>query len=107
MDFREAVRLAESIIERFEKVEGKEWGVEGAVMELAKQVGELSKLVMAYEGYYIDDPRRTGTKEGIADELADILYAVIRVARHYHIDLLQAHLDARAAEDRSLRAVGA
>lgn len=107
MDFREAVRLAEGIIERFEKVEGKEWGVEGAVIELAKQVGDLSKRVMAYEGYYLDDPRRKGTKEGIADELADVFYAIVRIARHYEIDLLKAHLDARAAEDRSLKAIGA
>jgi hypothetical protein len=38
-------------ISRFQKIEGKEWGIEGATIELAKQVGQLSALVMNREGY--------------------------------------------------------
>jgi NTP pyrophosphatase (non-canonical NTP hydrolase) len=106
MDFQEAIRLTEDIIGRFERVEGRDWAVEGALMELSKQVGELSKLVMAYENYYVEAPARTATLDQIGDELADILYAVIRVARHYRIDLLQAHLNARAGEDSYLKSRG-
>jgi NTP pyrophosphatase (non-canonical NTP hydrolase) len=110
MKFREAVQLAEGIIARFEKVENRDWGVEGALIELSKQVGELSKLVMVRERYYVSDhvsdPQVTASAEKIADELADILYAVIRIARHYRIDLEQAHLDAREGEDRYLRSRG-
>lgn len=37
---------------RFEKIEGRPWGVEGATIELIKQVGELAKYVMVVENYY-------------------------------------------------------
>ena len=39
----------------------------------------------------------------IGDELADILYCVIRVAEHYGIDVEAAHVEARR---RELRYVG-
>ena len=111
MSFREAVALAESIISRCEKIEGRAWGAEGAVIELSKQVGELSRLVMAMEGYYFPqrgklDKQYQASREKIGDELADVLYAVIRIARHYQIDLLAAHLKARKGEDASLRRMG-
>ena len=38
------------------------------------------------------------TDAEIADELADILYCIIRVADHYHVDLEHAHLQARQQE---------
>ena len=102
------VQLAERIIERFEKIEQRSWGAEGAMIELQKQVGELAKLIMVQEKYYFDkrnelDPKYEANKEKIADELADILYAIIRLAKHYNIDLLDAHLKAREKEDEFLK----
>jgi len=106
--FKEAIELANSIIERFKKIEGKEWGIDGAMIELSKQVGELSKLVMNYEGYYFKDREKLdkqylATKEKIGDELADILFAIIRIAKHYNIDLIDAHIKARQEEDKFLK----
>ncbi len=111
MNFKEAIKLAEEIIKRFEKIEGKKWGAEGSLIELQKQVGELSKLIMVYEKYYFSDRDKTDkqyetTKEKIADELADIFYAIIRIAKHYNIDLEKAHIEARKAEDNFLRSKG-
>ena len=111
LSFKEAVKLAENIIGRFEKIEGKPWGAEGALIELTKQVGELSKLIMAYENYYFSDRAQLNkqyeaTPEKIADELADVLYALIRIAKHYNIDLAKAHLEARSAEDHFLLSIG-
>jgi len=108
MEFKEAIELAHSIIERFEKLERKKWGVEGAMMELSKQVGELSKLVMMHEKYYFEDRDKLDkqyevNKEKIADELADILYAIIRIAKEYDIDLEGAHIKARKQEDEFLK----
>lgn len=110
--FKEAILQAERIIERFEKIEGKPWKAEGAMIELSKQVGELAKLVMTKEKYYFQerekiDAQYLATKEKIADELADVLYAVIRIARHYKIDLLEAHIKARQSEDAFLKSKGA
>jgi len=39
--FDEAIEKIRRNVKRFEKIEGKPWGVEGAVIELAKQVGDL------------------------------------------------------------------
>jgi len=108
ISFKDAIKLAEGIIERFEKIEGKKWGAEGSVIELQKQVGELSKLIMVYEKYYFSDRDKLDkqyetTKEKIGDELADIFYAIIRIARHYNIDLEKAHVEARKEEDDFLK----
>ncbi len=91
--------MAEDVVARFEKIEARPWGVEGATMELSKQVGELSKFILMREEYYFSDraeldPHYLATDENIADEMADVLYAVIRIAKHYRIDLVEAHLAA-------------
>lgn len=52
MSFQEAIELYRGIYHRFEKVEGKPWGVNGAMIELSKQVGDLSKCIMLKEEYY-------------------------------------------------------
>ncbi len=108
LTFKESIELAHGIIERFEKIEGKKWGAEGSIIELQKQVGELSKLIMVYEKYYFsdrdkEDSQYESTIEEIGDELADILYAIIRIAKHYNIDLEKAHIDARKKEDEFLK----
>jgi NTP pyrophosphatase (non-canonical NTP hydrolase) len=43
----------------------------------------------------------------IGDELADIFAQVIRVADYYNIDLTEAHIQARRAEDDDLSRRGA
>ena len=111
MSFNEALELAKKIIKRFEKIENRPWGVEGSIIELSKQVRELSKLVMVYEKYYFQnkdkpDNKYPVSKEKIGDELADILYAIIRIAEHYNIDLLEAHIKAREEEDKFLKSKG-
>jgi NTP pyrophosphatase (non-canonical NTP hydrolase) len=111
ISFKEAIDLAKRIIKRFEKIEGKPWKVEGAMIELSKQVGELAKLVMVYEKYYFSDISESGKgyeadKKKIGDELADILYAIIRIANYYKIDLVEAHIRARQAEDNLLKSKG-
>lgn len=104
MDFKELIKITEDRIKRFEKIEGRKWGVEGAMIELSKQVGDLSKFIMMYEKYYFSDRDKLdkqyeADKEKIGDELADILFAIIRIARHYGIDLEEAHLKEKKAED--------
>src|SRR3989344_5596145 len=104
MKFQEAIDLTKKVISRFEKIEGKPWGINGLMIELSKQVGDLSKLVMAYEGYYPksrekEDKKYLATKEKIGDELADLLFIIIRISDYYQIDLEKAHIDARKGED--------
>ena len=111
MTFKEAIDLAVGIIKRFKKVEGKPWEINGSMIELSKQVGDLSRLVMSYEGYYPKnrdkiDKKYLANKEKISDELADLLFMVIRIADYYNIDLEKAHVKARKGEDKYLKSLG-
>jgi NTP pyrophosphatase (non-canonical NTP hydrolase) len=96
------IEINQSVATAFDKRERRPWGVETLVLELSKQVGDLARAVLTTENYYLADRDKhpaygRGTSR-IADELADILYCVIRLADHYEIDLEQVHLSAREAE---------
>lgn len=111
MTFKEVINLAVDIIKRFETIEGKPWKIDGSMIELSKQVGDLSKLVMSYEGYYPknrgkQDKEYLATKDKIADELADLLFIIIRIANYYKIDLEKAHIKARKGEVKYLKSYG-
>jgi uncharacterized protein YabN with tetrapyrrole methylase and pyrophosphatase domain len=109
--FSDAIKATQQNIARFEKIEGKPWGVEGAVIELAKQVGQLSALVMNREGYYFSEREKLSsnydsTNDNIADELVDIMFAVVRIASHYNINLVDASAEVRQSEDKFLKQKG-
>lgn len=98
-------------IKRFEKIEGRPWGAEGAVIELAKQVGDLAALIMTKEGYYFQNREQYRDKyskntEAIADELADITFAVTRIAKHYNIDIMEATKKAAQEDERWFKEKG-
>lgn len=104
--FEDLVAITRRVIAAFDAAERRPWSIEATMIELMKQTGDLAKHVMVTEHYYLEDRDRTlvyhTSTENIADELADILYCLIRVAEHYHIDLEQAHLEARRKELRYL-----
>ena len=107
MTFQEAIQLYRDVYKRFEKVEYKQWGINGAMIELSKQVGDLSKWVMVKEQYYaMDGKMPDNINEHIGDELADIFGQLIRVADYYGIDLEQAHYKARDGEREGLKSMG-
>jgi NTP pyrophosphatase (non-canonical NTP hydrolase) len=94
--FQEVIGKTLKVIKEFEKVEKRKWGIEGSMIELSKQVGDLAKNVMMYEGYYMAGRDKLSnyqtSKEKIADELSDLLFMIIRIAEHYKIDLKKEHL---------------
>ncbi|MEK7153685.1 MAG: MazG-like family protein, partial [Patescibacteria group bacterium] len=110
--YEEVLRLTRENIKRFQKIEERDWGAEGALIELAKQVGELAKLIMVQEKYYLtnraalDKQYEAGTVH-IGEELGDIYFVLIRLADHYGIDFLQACYEARKEEDGFLKTKGA
>ncbi|SNY29341.1 NTP pyrophosphatase, house-cleaning of non-canonical NTPs [Paractinoplanes atraurantiacus] len=62
------------------------WGPEQFMTGFVGDVGDLAKLVMAAEG-------RRGDQEGdvrdnLGHELADCLWSVLVLARHYDVDLV-------------------
>ena len=97
--FKEVVEKTNEVIKAFQKAEQRDWGIEGNMIELMKQVGDLSKNVMIFEKYYItkktNDPSyNKDSKDEIGDELSDIFFMLIRIANHYKIDLEKAHMKA-------------
>jgi NTP pyrophosphatase (non-canonical NTP hydrolase) len=106
ISFQDAIELYRAVYHQFEKIEGRPWGVEGAIIELVKQVGELAKYVMVVENYYFSSREKQSgyeaNKEKIGNELADVIAQVIRIADHYQIDLVEAHIQARKEELESL-----
>jgi NTP pyrophosphatase (non-canonical NTP hydrolase) len=104
--FQELLEMTRTVIRAFDAAEQRPWPIEAAMIELMKQVGDLARRVMVAERYYLPDrvrnPAYATSTNDIADELADILYCVIRVAEHYDIDLEQAHITARRKEMRYL-----
>ena len=106
---REAIDAGRDIVARCVQIQPRTWGAEGAIIELVKQVGDLARHVMVYEGYYAerDDAERYGDdKKLIADELVDIFTGVIRLAEHYEIDLASDIDVVRKAEDEWLKSKG-
>jgi len=72
-------------LERFSSVEPKRWSIEGSIMELATEVGDLTELVLRKEYYkknIYDD-----LDYQIRDELADILFILINIADLYDINI--------------------
>ena len=101
------IDINRQVADSFDERERRPWGLEVIMIELAKQVGDLARAVLTTEGYYLADrdsqPAYAAGQERIANELADIMYCVMRVAEHYGIDLEAAHVKARTAEWRLLR----
>ena len=93
--FQEVIDETSYGISLFEKVEKRKWGIEGSMIELSKQVGELSKGVMMMENYYLSArdnvPEYTTDKSKLADELWDIFFMTVRIANYYGIDLEKEH----------------
>lgn len=87
--FQRLLKQTRDMVAQFQKVEQKPWGVEGAMIELSKQVGDLSKRVMVAEKYYLKSREgRSGyeaSKEMIADEIFDIWFCLVRIADYYKI----------------------
>ncbi|MFA6255241.1 MAG: hypothetical protein WC675_04420 [Patescibacteria group bacterium] len=97
LTFKEVIQKTNEVIKAFQEVEQRKWGIEGNMIELTKQIGELGKNVMMIENYYLaerkNDPNyNTASKEEIGNELSDIFFILIRIANHYGIDLEKVHL---------------
>lgn len=102
-EFQEVVEITRKVVSEFEKREQKKWGIEGATIELGKQLGDLCKLVMAQEKYYLrerdSDPTYKTNKDKIGDELSDIWFCMVRIADYYQIDLEEALVEARKRDE--------
>ncbi|MGE5340478.1 MAG: radical SAM protein [Candidatus Omnitrophota bacterium] len=100
--FQEVIDSSREVIRRFDQIEPRPWTIEVTTIELMKQVGDLTKRLLMYEKYYLPHrathPNYLTSIDAIANELADVLHSVVRIAEYYHIDLEAAHFKARREE---------
>lgn len=106
MTFNEMEEMYREVVKRFNKIELQPWNAEGAMIELMKQVGELSKQVMIKERYYALTDEVPDVDERLGNEMADVIAQVMRLADYYKIDLEKAFVEAREDEDGYLKARG-
>ncbi len=104
--FAEMEDMYREVVKRFQKIELREWKAEGAMIELAKQVGELAKQVMIKERYYALQGEEPNVDERLGNEMADVVAQIMRLADYYKIDLEKAFIEAREDEDRYLKSRG-
>ncbi|MBR5316949.1 MAG: MazG-like family protein [Lachnospiraceae bacterium] len=106
MTFKEMEEMYRAVVKRFNKIELQPWNAEGAMIELMKQVGELSKQVMIKEKYYALTDEVPNVDERLGNEMADVVAQVMRLADYYKIDLEKAYIEAREDEDQYLKSRG-
>lgn len=53
--FQELIAITRRAIQAFTQVEQRSWTIEATMIELMKQVGDLSKHVMVMEKYYLPE----------------------------------------------------
>lgn len=104
--FAEMEDMYKEVVKRFKKIELQEWKAEGAMIELAKQVGELAKQVMIKERYYALEGEVCNVDGCLGNEMADVVAQIMRLADYYKIDLEKAFIEAREDEDRYLKSRG-
>jgi NTP pyrophosphatase (non-canonical NTP hydrolase) len=104
MEFEEIVERAREVRRLYEAAErdayGRPWSVEELTLGLVGDVGDVAKLVQAYEGVRkIDDAQAR-----LEHELADVLWAIIAIAEQCDVDLERAFT---ATMDELVRELGA
>lgn len=79
---------------------------QGTMIEIAKQVGELSKWVMYKERYYAFEEKEETVNMRLGNEMADVIAQVIRLADVHNIYLGKSYIEAREDEARYLDSRG-
>jgi len=105
MDFQELINKAKHIKTKYRVLNrlegGRHWGADEYLKGFMGDVGDLSKLIMAKQGYQFAD---IDVDSKLEHELADCLYAIIAISDELDIDLENAflktmkHLETKIAE---------
>lgn len=88
MTLSKLIELTYSTIQRFEGINHRKWGVEAMIAELTSEVGTLADSIMILEGYR---QKRSGQETDLNDDICDILFILLYIARHYNINFEAAY----------------
>ncbi len=85
-----SARIFRKINEKLDDIRGKGWNPFVIVTDLLEEAGEVASTVKGLEGY--KPPEKPKTKQMLATELSDLLYAIFVLAEHYNLNLEEAFL---------------
>lgn len=88
MDFTALMTETRELTRLFDQQVGS-WSVPVMVTELVAEVGTLADSIMIHEGYR----RSRGDPLDLHDDLADVLFMLLRIADHYQIDMERAYVE--------------
>jgi len=83
MDFQDLITRTLELNAKFKT----EFSDHGRALSLVSEVGELADAIVEFDDGKAKGNRNPKGKEEIADALADILYNLIVLAKHYEVDL--------------------
>ena len=87
MEFQELVLKAKEIETKYRQ-QGKQWDAAEYMQGFVGDVGDLAKLIMAKNGFRVNE----NVDQKLAHELADCLWSIIIIADKLQIDLEKAFL---------------
>lgn len=84
-------KVFRKINDRLEASRGKPWDPFVMVTDVLEEAGEAAAIVKGLEGF--KSPDKPKTKEMLASELSDLLYAVFVLAERYGLNLEETFLE--------------
>jgi NTP pyrophosphatase (non-canonical NTP hydrolase) len=88
---RDAQHLCWKTFKKINDAQNRNWTPFVMVTDLLEEAGEVASVVKGLEGF--KPPEKPKTREMLATELSDLLYAVFVLAEHYGINLEEAFLE--------------
>jgi NTP pyrophosphatase (non-canonical NTP hydrolase) len=80
-----SAKIFREINEKLDVIRGKGWNPFVIVTDLLEEAGEVASTVKGLEGY--KPPEKPKTRQMLATELSDLLYAIFVLAEHYNLNL--------------------
>lgn len=87
---RLSAKIFREINDKLDVIRGKSWNPFVIVTDLLEEAGEVASAVKGLEGY--KPPEKPKTKQMLATELSDMLYAIFVLAEHYNLNLEETFL---------------
>jgi NTP pyrophosphatase (non-canonical NTP hydrolase) len=84
-------KIFRKINSKLDAERGRKWDPFVIVTDLLEEAGEAAGTVKGLEGF--KPPEKPKTKEMLAEELSDLLYAIFVLAEHYGINLEETYLE--------------
>lgn len=84
-------KISKKIDAKLDAERGRKWDPFVIVTDLLEEAGEVAAVVKGLEGF--KPPEKPKTKEMLAEEMSDLLFAIFVLAEHYGVNLEETYLE--------------